>query len=351
MAFDYAAKIGKLIAMAEDETLPDVARASYRQMAEDLMRKYRIAEEEAIATESSAAVPVSDSITIMESRAYYNPLRDYYWDMWSRIAQHCGIRTAGGYGEDELVATAIGYEGDIRYAELLFTASRLVFMTRIDARVNPQLSDQVNCYYMRASGMSRRDIATKLWQSEATDGAAHSKVQKLYAAECILRGETPKVSGRGIQADVYRDAYARGFVNELSWRLRIASSAVDKVSGGLVLHGRKERVDEAFYAEFPKHRPMSDEEYAQQVKEREEAEANCSSCKSTKHESGKCKTHRPYEVSAAMARRYDRRYHSSEARAGERAGELSARDVHIGRVGEKAPRPTEAAAEQTALGV
>lgn len=351
--FDYAAKISKLIAMAEDQSLPEAARASYQSKAESLMREYRISEEEAIASESTAAVPVSDELPIMETNAYENDLRDYYWSMWSRIAQHCGVRTAGKYNgwdaDSKLTATVVGYEGDIRYAELLYTAARLVFMTRIDARVNPELSDQENCYYLRNSGMKRNEIAYRLWGSSSTDGAAHGRVQKLYMAECAVRQEVPKVSGRGIQVSVYRDAYARAFTNQLGYRLRAASEAVDKVSGGLELHGRKERVDEAFYSLFPVYRPMSAEERAQWMAEIEEEEAKCEDCRKTTSKTRKCAKHRPTEVSAADLRRYNRRHHSPEAYAGERAGQRAAADVHIGRSGTPEPRQAHSAPERQGI--
>jgi hypothetical protein len=355
MARDYAKMIGALLANAEDETLSEEARSAYRNKAEKLMREYRIDEEAAIASEGTSAVPVSDMLVVMEHSAYGNPLRTYYWDMLSRIATHCGIRINGKYlgsrsGDDSrLEATLVGYEGDIRYAELLYTAARLVFLTRIDTRVDRSLSDQENCYYMRGSGMSRKAIATALWGSEPTDGAAHGKVQKLYMAECAKREETPKVSGRGIQVDIYRKAYAEGFVNQLGYRLRAAAEAVNKESGGLVLHGRQERVDEAFYQMFPHQRPMSDEEYARILREAEEAVANCQGCKRTKHRSGKCEIHRPRYMSASDYRRYQRQHESAEARAGMRAGGQAANDVHIGRAGTEKPKAA-GGAERTALG-
>jgi hypothetical protein len=355
MARDYAKMIGALLANAEDESLSEEARASYRAKAEQLMREYRIEEEEAIATESTAAVPVADKITIMEHSAYSNPMRKFYWQMWTAIATHCGIRTAGAYtgsrfsDDSKLEATAVGYEGDIRYAELLYTAARLVFLTRIDVRVDRSLSDQENCYYMRGSGMSRKDIALALWGSSPKDGVAHGKVQKLYAAECAARGETPKVAGRGIQVDVYRESYARGFVNELHWRLDAASSAVDKESGGLVLHGRADRVNEAFYNLFSNHRPQTEEERAAAEAKWAEEIANCERCKKTKHRSGQCELHRPTELTAADRKRYERMYGSAEAAAGMRAGARASSDVHIGRTG--TPKAKAAgSAERTAIG-
>jgi hypothetical protein len=356
MARDYAKMIGALIANAEDETLPEAARKLYRIKAETLMREYRIAEEDAIATEGTSAAPVADRIVIMENHAYDNPLRTYYWVIMCHIANHCGIRVAGayegsGWGESsKLVANVVGYEGDLKYAELLFLAARLVFLTRIDARVDRSLSDQINCYYMRGSGMSRKDIAEALWGSSLTDGAAHGKVQKLYMAECAVRDEVPKVSGRGIQVALYREAYARGFTNEIFWRLEAASSAVDKESGGLVLHGRKERVDEAFYTAFPNHRPQSDEERVKVEAAYTEEIANCAECQKTKHESSRCKRHRPTELTAAARKRQERLYGSAEARAGMRAGESAAKDVHIGRSGTVKPRAAEQAEEHASIG-
>ena len=355
MARDYAKTIGHLIAMAEDESLPEAARATYREKAEAMMREYRIEEEQAIATESTAAVPVLDVITIMESRAYSNPLRQHYWGMWSRIATHCGVRSVGQYTNwssddtSQLQAKVVGYEGDIRYAELLFTAARLVFMTRIDARVDRGLSDQENCYFMRNSGMKRNEIARMLWGSAPTDGPAHGRVQKLYLAECTKRGEAPRVSGRGIQVEIYREAYAKGFVNELSWRLQNASAAVDKASGGLVLHGRKERVDEAFYTEFPTQRPKTAEQAAADLARWEAEEADCEGCKRTSSKTGKCKDHRPRFMTEAEYRRHRRMTDSPEARAGSRAGERAAAEVHIGRSGTPAARKAEAAPQQTAI--
>jgi hypothetical protein len=343
MAFDYAKKIQHLIAMAEDETLTAEARANYSAKAEQLMQQYRIAEEDLIATDQFAVVPVMDVMDVMESGALSNPLRGQYWAIFSQIARHTGIRVHGQYRYDipgqrdtaKLEAKLYGYEGDIAYAKYLWTAARLVFLTRIDARVNPALSDQENAYYMRNSGMKRNEIATALWGSSSTDGAAHGKVQRLYLAECAKRTEVPRVSGRGIQVDIYRKAYADAFVDELGWRLRKSKDAAGVGGGGLELHGRKERVDEAFYAEHPDQRPLSAEEQAARQAEneaywakKEQEERDCSKCAKAK---GKCNEHRPRYLSAAETARINRKRTAPEARAGARAGEAAASAVNLQR--------------------
>lgn len=337
MSFDYASKIQGLIAKAESaqELGNNAEAAAYRSKAEQMMQQYRIAEEDLIATDQFASVPIMETIDIMESSAYENPLRNYYWDLFSRIAQHAGVRINGkytGWGIDsKLTAEMVGYAGDIAYAKFIWTSARLVFFTRIDVCVNPSLSDQENCYFMRNSGMKRNEVAYLLWGSARNDGVAHGKVQRLYLAECDKRGETPRVSGRGIQVDVYREAYAREFSAEFAYRLRAAKDAAGSSGGGLELHGRKERVDEAFYQKFPHRRPMGDEERKRMEQEAEEAEANCPDCAKTTSKTGKCKAHRPTSVSAAEQRAYNRKYYSPEAQAGARAGEQAAQQVELAR--------------------
>lgn len=356
---DYAKLIAGLIANAEDEANSEEARANYRTKAEQLMREYRVSEEQALATEGGeASAPILDKITVMERYATTNKLRKEYWRMWTTIASHCGVRTVGKYEgtryseESSLSGMTVGYAGDIKYAEMLFTTARLVFMTRIDARVNKALSDEENCYFMRNSGMKRNEIAKALWGSADDDGAAHGKVQRLYLAECARRGETARVSGRGIQVDVYREAYARGFVNELNWRLGAARDAADRADGGIVLHGRAERVNEAFYTEFPNQRPKSAEEQAAEDAasaaywaQLEEQERNCPKCAKAK---GKCREHTPRYLNATDQRKLNRSYSGPEATAGAQAGAAAARIVDLGR--STKPRKAEAAPKQAGIG-
>lgn len=356
--FNYAAKIGKLIAMAEDETLSAEARIAYREKAELLMREYRISEEQTIAGDQFSILPGRFEVVLMESNAYLNDLRDDYVSLWREIARHAGVRSVvefrwsdkpyHNYDECQLVAVVYGYEIDVHIAEFYWTAARLVFMTRIDARPQSTLTDQENCYFMRNSGMSRIDIAAALWGEETRLKAApHARVQNLYLAECATRGEEPRVAGRGIQVKAYREAYANSFVSEFGWRLREARDAADSKGGVIDLAGRSERVDEAFYAAYPGRRPMTAEQQAEaQAKWAAEAEAelaDCEACKTTKSKTGKCKRHRPVEYSEADYRRWDRKQNGPEARAGRANGAAAARAVNVERTAGPRTQRTEPA--------
>ena len=185
------------------------------------MREYRV-DEERVVSSSGPVLPIPFEIVLIVGS--HSDFESAYAHIWREISRHAELKSHLVYRYDEddkrnVVAVGYGYEIDVRLAQFLWTAAHLTFATRIDVRVNPELSDQENCYYMRGSGMERNDIANQLWGSAYTDGPAHGKVQKLYLAECSLRGEQPTVGGKGFQASRYRQAYADGFTDQFGWRL------------------------------------------------------------------------------------------------------------------------------------
>lgn len=331
MSFDYAAKIQGLLAHAEDEANPEEVRARFRAKAEDLMRQYRIAEEELIASDATAVAVIRSDFVVASVN---NEFQYSYQNMARYLAGHTGCRFASRYEREYAgqqmvtVGTFVGYEGDVRYAEFLWTAVHLMFATRIDARKNDSLSDQENAYFLRSSGKSRAQVATILWGSGPKDGPAHGKVQRLYLAECAKRGEEPLVSGRNVNAKEYRRSYSENFTNTLYRRLRQARDAADSVGGGLVLHGREERVNEAFYNLFPRYRPDPN---AAATAAAAETQEECEACKKSKSKSGKCKYHKPYQVTKADQERWYRQSHSPAALAGKAAGSTAASQVSVTR--------------------
>lgn len=365
-----AEQIGKLIAMSEDDTLHPEARAAYAAKAERMMREYRIDEESVISSGSEAAtVPVRYEITLLQGFSQYvSSFQQHYLRIWKEVQKHAGLLGHAQYQYDDrsdgegrkIVAIGYGYEIDIRLAQFLWTSAHLVFVTRIDPKVDPKLSDQLNCYYLRGSGMQRNDIAEALWGSPRNDGPAHGKVQKLYLAECAARNESPMVMGRGIQVAKYREAYADAFVNQFGWRLRDARDAIDAESGALVLSGRDDRIAEVYYAEFPDRRPMTAEKRAaQEAKdaaywaEQERQEAECLAtgpCSKTTSKTGRCKRHRPTEVTQADYRRWERSARSPERAAGQRAGAAAASSVEFRRTAGDRTQKAEAAPARAALG-
>lgn len=311
--FDYAAKIQALLAKAEStqDQFPAEA-AAFRATAERLMDKYRIDQEAALATDPGSSAPIKSEITLWTGTT---GMATWYRAVFNAITHHTGCRWAGEYKANGYVGVVVGYEGDVRYTEYLWTAALLMFSTRIDPRWDDTLPEAENIWRLRNAGIQRRVIADRAWGNGA-EASARSKVQRIYTRECERRGEAVRAAGLGHQTDVYRYGYAQAFHNTLVARLRDARDAADSDRGGLVLHNRAERVDEAFYGWFPAYRPNPNPEPYVAVP--------CPKCTADRQ----CRAHR---WSATDEARYVRWNESASARAGQASGTHAAEGVVIGR--------------------
>lgn len=332
--FDYAAKIQGLLAYADDETQPDEARANYRAKAEQLMRAYRIAEEDALATDPTSATPMTHTVLIKNAGQGNGDLNSSYSDIFRLITKHTGVRVNIAYtGDWGLMATVVGYEGDVRYTDFLWTAAYLMFSTRIDPTWDKTKTEDENIFLLRQSGIERRRIADMAW-GNGEDAAARSKVQRIYKREAARRNEPVMAAGLGFSTATYRQAYADAFQMTLSRRLREARDAADSVGGSLVFYGRSARVDEAFYVAFPHLRPTNTP-----AEPWVDPRTGCAKC--AKAKSGACNDHfymRPRNWTQADEARHQARTNSSSAQAGRASGRTAAEGVTIARGTDRAGR-------------
>lgn len=248
------ARIQLLLNQADHPGTGAEEAATFRDKAEELMRKYRIEEEQLIATDAGVIEVQHHTLFLYD---WSNPFGDWYRRIIWTIADHAGVRvvTRYAYGNepDGYYGDVFGYEGDIRLLEWLWSSARLVFGSHLEPTLDSSLSDQVNAYNLRQSGMLRREVARIVFG--ANTPKLRSLVQRLYVAECKARGESPGLSGLGTDSKAYRIAYADSFVARLYDKLRVARDAVDSVGGALVLAGRAERIAEAMYKVHPRLRP------------------------------------------------------------------------------------------------
>lgn len=330
--FNYASKIQSLLANAEDEALPEATRAAYRAKAEELMQKYRIEQEELIATDALGVAPIRYEIK-MPARSEMSHWHSVIVHM---VTRHTGCRYVFTYAGRDTVAVLVGYEGDVRYAEFLWTAALLTFSTRVDPRWDDARTRDENIFLLRNAGIERRRIADMAGM-DGRQAKDRSAVQRIYLRECARRGEPARASGLSHQTQTYREAYARSFMDTLAYRLREARDAADAVSGGVVLHGRADRVDEAFYTFFPERRPVV-----------------CAACTAAgglcpdhtikpcpacaKAETGVCRKHRWTKADQARLNRLTK---SASAQAGRASGVAAAKDVMITRGHDRAARLDE----------
>jgi len=322
--FNYLEKVRALIAKAE-RTDVEVEKLAFMAKAQELMQKYRIDEEALIASgDPTSATPIQLIVKLCEHGSEFT---NWYFCLAEAIADHVGARSqCFWYNNDQKgpAVALVGYESDVRVAVEILTAAQLVFGEKLEPKKDDSLSEAENVYRLRSSGVTRRRVAVLMWGWEADlSHAAHAKVGRLYKEECAKRGERPALDGKGIDLATFRESYAREFYWQLERRLTDARSAVDAQGGVLILHGRKERVDEAFYGFYPARRPKPKTEVA--------------TPKPT--DSAPVKKYRG--PTKAQQQQSYRRFHSAAARAGEAAGGRAADSVQINRTTPRTRRVEE----------
>lgn len=307
-------RISGLLAKADSTEFPEEA-AALRAKAEELMARYRI-EEEQLISETGEILPVFRDVLITEDGSEFK--NEHSW-LWAAISRHCGIRYLCTWkrvdGRFWWVAETVGYDVDVRLAEMLFNSARLVFGANLEPEYDPSESDAANIYRLRSAGIDRQSIAEKVFGRKGHQEGL--KVGRMYKEECARRGEEPTVSGRNVNAKTYRELFAHNFVTAFSRRLRVARDAADAAVGALVSVGRAERVEEAFYVRFPHMRPQP---------EAETVETTTTTRKPRKAR----------EITKADRARMDRNYYSPAARAASGAATRAAEQVEL-------QRPTAAA--------
>lgn len=310
-------RISKLINQADHPNTSKVEADAFRAKAESLMRQYRIEEEQLVAQDETGITPVLKEFEVIDSMD--NEFLQEYIDLFWSVAQHCGIRVHFSYRKLDGTFTGgcwvhvVGYSSDIRFTEFIYSAARLVFAANLEPSFDPSLSDAENIYRMRKAGLTRNQVAQKMWGKHTHSNAI--KVSNVYKQECERRGEQPALAkDNRTNAKTYRQVYAREFVSELRYRLSRARDAADSYGGSLQLHGRQERINEVFYTAYPQYRP------------------NTSPPPSDKDSKGsKGKRVKPYKRTKADEAKAYRMYQSPSARAGTRAGVAAAQDVQLTR--------------------
>ena len=330
-------RIAKLLAVAEDPATPTEAKATYLTKANDLMDKYRKTEEDLIAVDQSAVLPQKRVYDVSREDS---PFAGWLYQLFGRVVQHIGGRYRLTYDQMEsgcwtISGVIVAYESDLRYMDLIWSSVRLSFIAHLEPEFDPDLPEAENIYRLRASGIPRKDVAQMIWGFWNHSNSA--KVGKVYKAECARRGEAPALDGRGIDLKTFRESYAREFHYRVVDRLTAAEDGSLATRGGLVLHGRAERVEEAFYNLFPELRPDPNPPAPTIV------------TAEVKEEKAVDRRRKPYHETAAYRREMHRKYNSPAARAGASAGYSAGDSVNISRTAPRTGRIGEPTTEERTI--
>lgn len=330
---DILRQVQAMLARADHPNTPPHEADTARNMAEALMLKYRIDE----ATLAAAGQMGSDTLRPIWRKFRVCGTASEFTTEYRVMAQNClrhvdceyVTRSGQAWEADESLAgtpegeefiyyiEAVGYESDLRIAEVLYTSCMLAFQGKLEPKVDRSLSDQVNAYIMRSAGMEGWRIAEAIYGR--TDKALRPKVRAMFKAEAMARGEDPSVLlGKGNSVKTFRESYALGFVDEVRKRLvQMRAAQADADSGALVLADRATAVREAYYGRFPQYRPTTGA-----TSYSKPANDGCAKC--AKAKSGYCRDHSWMKPSTA-------RYKGPNLNGAALArGRAAARDANIG---------------------
>jgi len=312
-------KVQALIALADHPKTPTAEAELARTKAEALMFEYRITE---LGTPEQKANIVPKWRTIFAA-----PISTQYYQVYRYLLGAClqhvdamATTTRGTEirdGEPWYIVDACGYDSDLRYAEMLFTAFSLAFASKMEPRVNPAKSDAENAYIMRSAGWEGGRIAQALWG--INDKSHRSKARRLFAQWATSIGEDPApLLGHSNRVSDFRASYEQAFQYEAASRLRrMRQSHGD---GAIELASRKEAVKEAFYGKYPNLRPAP--AAATAIGPSGGPGGNCARCK--KASSGYCREHNWMKPRKIQYREYR---HSA---AGAERGRIAAQSVDLG---------------------
>ncbi len=337
-------RVQALLRQADHPNTSATEAQTFRNKAEALMMQYRIDEAMLAQQPDSGITPKWGSFTVC---AYRSPYSNQYTSIARNVIDHCGARgvvdsnTCGGswdqYDLWTVEATFVGFESDIRLVEALYTECFLAFQSRLEPKVDRTKTDGDNIRRLRQSGMEWNRITRLLWNEE--EHRFIVRARRLFLKECAAVGESPDdFLGMGNNMRVFRESYAAGFASELRYRLQAMRASRGETSQGVVLAGREEAINEAFYKKYPQYAPPKRLPVAETEEEGAEGGASvarqhtrevyvdpresCAKCQKAK--SGYCRDHAYMRPSTARYREAPYSY------AGEALGRRAARSIDLG---------------------
>lgn len=282
MNIDQAmSKVNALLRHADDPANTPEAQEAYRAKADALMFQYKI--ETLSAPEAFSTIkPISVSFPLAEA---HNEHSVTYRLLAIYIAEHVGARYAFNIVRDEVsgynmwAVTLVGFESDVRYAEVLWHAAAVTYGSRMEPKITSNMPLDQAAFLLRQAGWEGHRVAVKLLGENTK--STRSRVRRLADTYAERTGQ-PTMAGVDVKA--YRDAYTTGFLGTLNERLYRLRAARGADSSGLVLANATEAVDEMFYTLYPHMRP-SDAPTVAWVDPRK----SCERCKASKR--GECREH------------------------------------------------------------
>lgn len=344
-------RVRNLLVKAEHEGTPAAEAETARRMADAMMLKYAVDQAmlDASRPEQERGKP---GILVVETAGNDDENTVGYVDWMAEIlAQHCRCKLKSYYNWDRenrtWTAKVYGFDGDLRYFEVLYTTARLHMLEAVRPRYQANLTLEENAYRLHNAGFNWLEISTQMgWKKvdvyyvgtealrrigdmkvpyyhSGTDvyepaTQVGSRVKRAYHRAVAAKGEKPTViSANG--AKTYRRSAMSGYINMLRRRVWALEADRDKPGkeGEVVLASQALRLEDFYrednagaYSKCPRCQKLSSNPYecefcGQFIKERPRP---CPKCEAAS--SGHCRDHPKgssnYRSSTIDSRAYQR---------------------------------------------
>lgn len=277
-------KVRALIDKADHAATPKAEADACRARAEEMMLKYAIAEAELDKTRPAAQrmVPETYRFTLCSGD---NPVKQQLVDLVTTVANHCRCQVVIHFYKAKSAAceiTAVGYNSDLRYMELLVTSLMLHVSGEVEPAVDPAKSFDENVYILHDAGVKWERIARLMnrtyeqYKDDFPGGAQSpeswmvrdwrksvrpSKTQpevlvpwpdghrliNAYKRHCAKIGDEPRAI---TSPKTYQRSFVQAYVREVSIRLFDMRQANEGIGTALAL--RFEDVTDKVKELFPK---------------------------------------------------------------------------------------------------
>ncbi len=267
-------RVRALVERAEHPATPTAEAELCRERADELMTRYAIEELQVHSDGRNQNLrPAKIYVDLGERGSLFTEDAACLAHV---VASYCRCRmvwlkgSAEHNADGQEKAAVFGYEGDLRYFELLYTTLYLHMNGAIFPKPDPALSEDANAYVLHTAGLNWLDIANVYgWlrtEAEPDDTQAimyHNKntgerksnwtigshYKRAYYRECKRRHVTPlKISASASFG--FRKNAASGYVARIGQRLRAAAGKREH-STELALADRDRSIDAMFTKAFP----------------------------------------------------------------------------------------------------
>lgn len=258
---DILRKIRAMLDRADHPNTPPEEADTARRMADEMMTKFTIEqfELEMVKPGNVREKPIVRKVQYVNKDAGYDITANFY-KLFRQLAWFSGVKVGElGYYE----ATCVGYERDLDYLEILYTAVRMHMSNNLEPKASRDESWQDNLARFKRAGMKWDRIHLLLREVPGypysdkdyvnQGGRWGVALTKAYTDWCKAHGEH-RVKDH---PEVWRRGFLEGYIQEVVNRLHEMERLRSGYTSGkeLVLANRDEELLNALWDAFPHLRP------------------------------------------------------------------------------------------------